>query len=599
MGRRIERDFGWLSATALLAALLWSGCAEDAGPERAARARLDGELDGSVESGVDGALMDAGPTARGGGVAEIAAPPPPGCFPQSCTLPSGCPGRRTCTNGTYLGPCMPLSTTTDTTCNGLDDNCNGMIDEGATAASCNDGLSCTIDSCNMTTHACVNQPFGLLCTAGISDCTIGICTNAAGVSNAEFAFTASDPLVVPTGVPAATGCTYRARNNWCTNTYDSCNCNGPEICVARPRLAAGGISGCVSAPFALAGTPAPTILDPCDSDGIACTREQVCCEPPDGGYCRTDTLQNQANPFLYQRRIDACRAGGTDAWPAVVAGFPALGNGTLAARSVVCSPLNPFGAGAPYTNRCQNEGNPCTTITCNETAGGVCTVTNRPTVGAPETFFDATGALVTSGGCTGDVPGTYGCSSYLCNGTATCSAVPRADMSRTLYCDVDTSTDDARYCGYPRCVAGLCSPNAGYPPRSGPDPDPEACPIYPSSCGAGVRGFCSTATPLSPEWPDLPNGCGGPVGYCYIAGANGSNGTLDGYCVPNGTVDPTDGCRRCDAFANSLGWTPQNVGGPCTSDLNECTDDLCSAAGTCQHPCNPSLTDCERACDVD
>jgi hypothetical protein len=599
MGRRIERDFGWLSATALLAALLWSGCAEDGGPERAARARLDGELDGSVEGGVDGGLMDAGPAARRGGVAEIAAPPPPGCFPQSCTLPSGCPGRRTCTNGTYLGPCVPLSTTTDTTCNGLDDNCNGMIDEDATAASCNDGRSCTIDSCNMTTHACVNQPFGQLCTTGISDCTIGICTNAAGVSNAEFAFTAADPLVVPTGVPAALGCTYRARNNWCTNTYDSCNCNGPEICVARPRLGAGGVAGCVSAPFA---APGPIIYAACDNDGIACTNESACCEPAGGGYCRTDFLMN---PTLLERRLAACDAPGgmTDAW-LPVPGFPPLGGATAAANLVICSPVNPFGTAAAFTNRCQNDGNPCTTITCNETAGGTCTLTNPTGLAPPETYLDATGTLVSGTRCSGDVTGTGGCSRYTCDGAGACTTRPTtAPGGTTIDCGgtgpgrPPRAGDDLSTCAVPRCMSGTCNTEAFAPT------DSSTCPAFPPSCGSGPPACVPTAT--STYDPDVPDGCQPPAGFCFFTDYPvrpplplPPDGVISGTCVPEGWAVAPSGdlsCRGCAPGVSPWQYSNLPAGTDCTAFSVCIINETCNGSGQCV-----GITDTANpACRVD
>lgn len=500
------------------------------------------------------------------------------CVPLTCTLPSGCPGRRLCTDGTVIGACVPY--TSDQTCNGIDDDCDGNTDENATAASCNDGIACTVDSCNTTIHACVNQPFGLLCTPNLSDCTVGICTNNSGISNAERSFSASDSLVAPTGVAPEAGCTYRAGHSWCTNTWDSCNCNGPEVCAVRARLGSGNPIGCTSAPFAAPGTP-PTIYAPCDVDNIACTAEAVCCEPAGAGYCRIDTLLNQANPTLLQDRQRACALGGTDSWSAVP-GFP------VGVGSVLCSPPNP--RGAPYTNRCQNDGNPCTTITCSESLGGVCTTTSPALGAASETYINSSGTLAISAACSGEIAGTRGCTRYQCGGTPTCQAVALADGSRTSSCDIavpppGVSLDNPGDCAIPRCRAGSCAPSY-YAPVDG-----TTCPTFPASCGSDLE-VCSFSVPSSPEFPDIPDGCRPPLGYCYLSYLRDpDNGTLDGRCVANGRSEGNP-CLYCNDSVNPFDLTRRPEGYPCTDDDDPCTSDVCAPTGRCNHSCNFSLPGC-------
>ena len=70
------------------------------------------------------------------------------------------------------------------TCNGIDDNCDGVIDDGGDAL-CDDGNACTSDTCNPATRSCSNpiKPNGTacddasLCTSG-ETCQAGSCTPA-------------------------------------------------------------------------------------------------------------------------------------------------------------------------------------------------------------------------------------------------------------------------------------------------------------------------------------------------------------------------------------------------------------------------------------
>lgn len=509
----------------------------------------------------------------------IAAAAPP-CSPQTCTLPSGCPGYRLCTDGTILGACVPY--TSDSSCDGVDQDCDGTLDENA-ASSCSDGIGCTIDGCNTITHTCFNIPAPTLCTADTTSCTIGICTSATGVMSATRSFSATDPIVVPSGVTIPTGCTYRAGHSWCTNTFDSCNCNGPEVCTAGARTGAPP-AGCSSAPVAAAGI----VYAACDTDGAACTVERACCEPTDGGYCRVDSLQSASYPAAYNARLQACAQPGgiTDTWPAVP-GFPTSVTGT-----VRCSPVNPLGA--PYTDRCQNDGNPCTTTTCSPSTGA-CTPGVRPGTGPSEPYVDpATGAAVSSASCAGFAPGTSMCSTMSCFGTPTCHPIPRPSGITTPECGVGTPLD-AEHCGAPLCVAGLCNAGADLTPPSGslgacPTSFPAPC-VGPSTCGGSI--------PPSPEWPDLPDGCRPPAGFCYLGLPSlGNNGRLDGVCIPQGsTANP---CAICDPNVNPFDRTlrPEGTSCPaaCSGASCSCYSGACSASGTCITTCHPERAGCASVC---
>lgn len=71
-------------------------------------------------------------------------------------------GTQTC-NGNVWGPCIQDQLAQAESCNGLDDNCDGQIDEGGVCLSCNDG----------DTQACVT-PFPGECAAGTQTCGGGV-----------------------------------------------------------------------------------------------------------------------------------------------------------------------------------------------------------------------------------------------------------------------------------------------------------------------------------------------------------------------------------------------------------------------------------------
>jgi len=187
-------------------------------------------------------------------------PPPPVCSygqAQGCTAPCGKSGLRYCTwNGSW-GPCHAYAWNTNPeVCNGIDDDCDGLVDENG-AAICDDDLTCNVDSCN-------SQPTWHWVPGGIYGSWAppsGTCRHVVAPSCAD-SHSCATPIcsaTYPTSsvagqriatIDAANDCYEVLDSNYCTNTWDNCNCNGPETCSPTPT---GDPSGCVMSP----GSAAP------------------------------------------------------------------------------------------------------------------------------------------------------------------------------------------------------------------------------------------------------------------------------------------------------------------------------------------------------
>jgi hypothetical protein len=144
-------------------------------------------------------------------------------------------------------------------CNGAE-TCNVVCQKGI-PVDCDDGFSCTIDSCNKATGACVHVPNNVACDNGLKCDGVEICDPGKGCVqgapvNCDDGFSCTiDLCQEPTGA-----CSSTPVDAFCN---DNKLCNGVEVC--DPSKGAAG-TGCA------AGAP-----HVCPSDGIGCTVEV--CDP--------------------------------------------------------------------------------------------------------------------------------------------------------------------------------------------------------------------------------------------------------------------------------------------------------------------------------
>jgi hypothetical protein len=206
---------------------------------------------------------------------------------------ANCPAGQLCLPGTLgsdpVSGCKPASAcTTNGECDDMND-CNGVetcdtmqgICVAGTPVNCNDGIVCTIDSCNPNGGTCTNMPNSNQCDDGLVCNGVEVCDPMNGDPNTgciagtpvvcDDSFSCTfDQCTEPGGV-----CVNFEQNNLCD---DGLFCTGQEICDPSDPMA-NMMSGCIL------GT-APS----CD-DGVACTTDScnsnfdACDNLPDNSLC--------------------------------------------------------------------------------------------------------------------------------------------------------------------------------------------------------------------------------------------------------------------------------------------------------------------------
>ncbi len=385
-----------------------------------------------------------------------------------------------------------------------------------TPVDCNDGVSCTVDSCDPAT-GCSHTADATLCDDGVG-CTTDTCDPANDCTHAPDDAACSDNDVctgietcdlsagcVP-GTPLdcndnvsctvdscdpASGCAHSPDDTLCDDgvscTVDSCDAQAdcthtPDDTVCSDNDVCTGIETCDLTADCVPGTP----LD-CN-DGISCTADTCdplagCSHTPDdtacddGVGCTTDTC-DPANDCTHVPDDAACSDNDVctgietcDLAADCVPGTPLDCNDGISCTADTCDPL----AGcshAPDDTAC-DDGVGCTTDTCDPASGcghvpdatscddaNPCTLdTCDPTTGCVSTPDDT--ACDDGIACTTDV----------CDATAGCTNTPDdAACDDAVACTVDTcdvttdcihTPDDASCDDANPCTADACDPTSG------------------------------------------------------------------------------------------------------------------------------------------
>jgi hypothetical protein len=242
----------------------------------------DAASDGAVDAGTT-PMIDAGSACQPGDVRDCTA------GPMSSTTAPGCvAGKQHCENNVF-GACVAETLPMPEVCNGLDDNCDGNVDEG-TDKICypQDQAGCTLDKDNIP--SCQG-----LCAAGRQRCRAGKLEACSGAI-----------------VPTAEVCSAIAADENCDGAVDEgCACTGNQTrsCYTGPN-GTNGVGTCKAGTQACnngtlgacmgAIIPKPESCDnPLADDDCNGMDDDIkdkgapCSVPANAGICRAGTLQCQ------------------------------------------------------------------------------------------------------------------------------------------------------------------------------------------------------------------------------------------------------------------------------------------------------------------
>jgi len=463
-------------------------------------------------------------------------------------------------------------------CNGAE-TCDALLDcQAGTAPNCNDGVSCTVDSCDEVNDTCVNSPNDAACDDG-AWCTGAETCDPTNGCQAGTAPNCNDGV----------GCTVDSCdevNDTCVNSPNdtACDdgqwCNGAETCDA--------LLGCLAGPAPNCDDGVSCTFDACDEVNDACThtpQNSVC---NDGLYC---TGVETCDP------INDCQAGTPiDCGDGVSCTVDSCNESTDSCDNVPTNSLcddNAWCNGAETCdaiNDCQpgtapncNDGVPCTVDTCDEindmcvhtaddgqcddtlycNGAETCDLLNGCQAGTPPNCNDGVGCTVDSCDEVNDTcvnaPSNAACDDgQWCNGAETCDPL--------LGCQAGTAPncDDGVGCTLDSCddVNDVCV----HTPQN-------------SACSDGL--WCTgveTCDPVNDCQAGTPVNCDDAVS-CTVDSCNESTDSCD-HVPTNSLCDDgawCNGAETCDAVNDCQPGTAPNCndGVPCTVDTCDEINDVC------------------------
>ncbi len=450
-----------------------------------------------------------------------------------------CVGQRVCTEA-GLTPC-DAQTPGEEVCNGLDDDCDGDVDEpplmdGEFGNLCDDDNECTDDAC-LGGDGCQNTPLsdvecvdGDPCTV-VDQCVEGLCQGTLVECD-------DGNLCTTDSCDGFGGCTFEAAPGLCD---DGDACTVGDSC---------GGGACQP------GVPANCADDnPCTDD--SCDPEMGCLHIPNESPCE------DGNPCTVN---DSCQTGDCvgggpfhcdDANPCTDDSCdPALGcvyalNGAECDDGNACTSGDHCAMGvcsATVLTDC-NDDNPCTDDTCDPGVGCLSTLNEVPcSDGNICTSGDQCAGGICVGGdvisCADDNP----CTTESCDPEVGC-----VSQDNTLACEDGNPCTVGDVCANGGCAPGAAASCDDGNPCTDDSCDPQAgCLYVPNQAACSDGNACTTGDHCA-------------LGVCAHDGLLACDD--DNVCT-NDTCDPNLGCQ----FVNNTA--------PCT-DANVCTvDDTCSA-GIC------------------
>jgi hypothetical protein len=527
-------------------------------------------------------------------------------------------------------------------CNGLE-TCDPTLGcQAGTPPACNDGLACTIDTCDPDTGQCVHTPDDSVCDDGL------FC-NGEETCSALHGCVAGDPVECDDGV-ACTSDACDEDQDQCVHTPMDGACSDGNPCTINT---CDPINGCQTAPV-VCDDGIPCTTDTCDSqtgqcvytpddslcdDGVFCNGAETCdpnlgCQAGapvncvDGVACTSDSCDEATESCINAPDNGACDDG-------------------VACTVDVCDPVNGC-SNTPDDSLC-DDGDPCTINTCDpvngcETAPVVC---DDGVACTTDTCDSQTGQCVYT-------PDDSLCDDGLyCNGTETCDPNLGCQAGAPINCDDgvgctadscdeatdscinapdDSLCDDGLFCnGIETCDPTLdCQAGTPVDCNDGVACTNDSCDEATDSCvNAPDNGACDDGVACTVDICDPVTGCsnapddslcddGNPctINTCDPLGGCQTTPVVcdDGIACTTDTCDPQTGLcvytpddSLCDdgQFCNGNETCDPNLGCMAGAPIDcddgvDCTDDFCDEVNdTCVHTPLDAACDDGVACTVD